>query len=190
METISDIVAEMRAKTAKSKDLAWYDAKKWAELCNRIEMAALHQRVKDMDEAYNDGYGEAEFDSEMVTKCNQPVTDCHGLNAAKMREALENSNGLIEELVLLGEWHESAREQIEENYAALYAPPRNCDVGTVDEQEERFHAFCNRHTNEDAQHCNDCPINNMQTEADCALVWAQMPYGANEKGHDDGDRNK
>lgn len=40
METIADIVAEMRAKTAKSKDEAWYDKKKWAELCNRIEAAA------------------------------------------------------------------------------------------------------------------------------------------------------
>lgn len=55
-------------------------------------------------------------------------------------------------------------------------PLRNCDVGTVDEQEERFCDFCNRHTNEDAQHCNDCPINNIHTEADCVLVWSQMPY--------------
>lgn len=55
-------------------------------------------------------------------------------------------------------------------------PLRNCDVGTVDEQEERFQAFCNRHTVVDAQHCNGCPINNIQTEADCVFVWSQMPY--------------
>jgi hypothetical protein len=108
----------------------------------------------------------------------------------KAREVLENSNGLLEELALMGEWGESAREQIAENKHALAEPLRNCDVGTVDEQEERFHAFCNRHTVVDAQHCNGCPINNIQTEADCVFVWAQMPYGANEKGHDDGDRNK
>lgn len=51
-------------------------------------------------------------------------------NAAKMREALENSNGLLEELALIGEWSESANEQIAENKTALAAPPRNCDVYT------------------------------------------------------------
>lgn len=44
-----------------------------------------------------------------------------------MREALENSNGLLEELAVIGEWGESAREQIAENNASLSAPPRNCD---------------------------------------------------------------
>lgn len=66
--------------------------------------------------------------------------------------------------------------------AALAEPIRNCDIGTAEEQEERFHAFCNRHTVEDAQHCNGCPINNIQTEADCVFVWAQMPYDETEGG--------
>lgn len=48
-------------------------------------------------------------------------------NAAAMREALENSNGLLEELANIGEWGESAKEQIAENNAALAAPARNCD---------------------------------------------------------------
>ena len=52
-------------------------------------------------------------------------------NAAKMREALENSNGLLVELALIGEWSESAREQIAENNAALSAPARNCDLPKV-----------------------------------------------------------
>ena len=47
---------------------------------------------------------------------------------AKLREALENSNGLLEELALMGEWSESAREQIAENKAAIAKPLRNCDV--------------------------------------------------------------
>ena len=53
---------------------------------------------------------------------NEPVG-----NAAAMREALENSNGLLEELAAIGEWGESAREQIAENNAALAVLPRNCD---------------------------------------------------------------
>ena len=52
-------------------------------------------------------------------------------NATKMREALENSNGLLEELALIGEWSESAREQIAENNAALSSPARNCDLPEV-----------------------------------------------------------
>lgn len=47
---------------------------------------------------------------------------------AKLRDALENSNGLLEELALIGEWGESAKEQIAENKAALAKPLRNCDV--------------------------------------------------------------
>ena len=49
-------------------------------------------------------------------------------NTKAMREALENSNGLLEELAAIGEWGESAREQIAENNAALAAPARNCDI--------------------------------------------------------------
>jgi hypothetical protein len=96
--------------------------------------------------------------------------------SSKLREALENSNGLLEELALMGEWGESAREQIAENKHALAEPLRNCDVGTADEQGERFCAFCDSHTNEIGQHCNDCPIFNMPAEADCLLVWSQLPY--------------
>ena len=55
-------------------------------------------------------------------------------NMQKMREALENSNGLLEELGAIGEWGESGRGQIVENNAALSEPPRNCDrFKTADE---------------------------------------------------------
>jgi hypothetical protein len=39
---LNDIVREMRAKTAKTKEEAWYDQARWAELCDRIEAAAKH----------------------------------------------------------------------------------------------------------------------------------------------------
>jgi hypothetical protein len=68
---------------------------------------------------------------------------------------------------------ESAFEKVVE---ALAEPILNRDVGTADDQVERFCAFCDSHTNEDGQHCNDCPIYNMPAEADCLLVWLQMPY--------------
>lgn len=67
---------------------------------------------------------------------------------------------------------------------ALSAPARNCDVGTADEQDARFGEFCvMRRTGSGS--CAGCPdpvggftvANGIR---ECALVWAQMPYEANE----------
>lgn len=102
--------------------------------------------------------------------------------SSKVREALEDSNGLLEELALLGEWGESARAQIAENNAALAEPPRNCDVGNEYEQNERFVKFCREHEkgcglgwgSKEVGHPKvTCPAYKC---LDCGLVWAQMPY--------------
>ena len=48
----------------------------------------------------------------------------------RLREALEDSNELLEELARLGEWWDAAKCQIKDNkeaLATLAAPPRNCD---------------------------------------------------------------
>ena len=61
--------------------------------------------------------------------------------------------------------------------AALSAPPRNCDVGTVEEQVERFQWFCA------TRPCDGCTLKNKVNETlDCSIHWAQMPYeeGDNE----------
>lgn len=56
--------------------------------------------------------------------------------------------------------------------AALAAPPRQCDVGTAEEQMIRFENFC-------FADCNaNCPLYNnpkIRTSEGCALAWAQMP---------------
>lgn len=61
--------------------------------------------------------------------------------------------------------------------AALAAPPRNCDVGTVKEQSQRFDAFCDEHKyvgDDGANWCSrTCPCYN---EINCGVQWAQMPY--------------
>ena len=92
-------------------------------------------------------------------------------NMKAMREALENSIGLLEELVLIGEWGESAKEQIVENRTALAAPLRNCDVGSAEEQSERFGRFCGHYR---VRRCKDCPL---LAKGPCEFEWAQMPYG-------------
>ena len=58
--------------------------------------------------------------------------------------------------------------------AALAVPARNCDVGTADEQVERFHHQCFEwHTGRCSPHCRTLPA---KTRQECALKWAQMPY--------------
>lgn len=92
--------------------------------------------------------------------------------SSKIREAIENSNGLLEELMRLGEWSESAREQIKENKTALAEPLRNCDVGTAEEQSARYAKFCYAHRSYE-KGCGGCPLCG---EPCCELAWAQMPY--------------
>lgn len=61
---------------------------------------------------------------------------------------------------------------------ALSAPPRNCDVGTAQEQDERFHRFCVKHHTGSCAGCHN-PVGDYTVAngvRECALVWAQMPY--------------
>ena len=65
--------------------------------------------------------------------------------------------------------------------AALAAPPRNCEIGTAEEQERRFKEFCAAHwsiNNVDSE-CAGCPLT--IEGAECEFAWAQMQYEA-EKG--------
>ena len=58
--------------------------------------------------------------------------------------------------------------------SALAEPRRNCDVGTPEEQAERFHRQCfEHHTGRCSPHCRTLPA---KTRQECALKWAQMPY--------------
>lgn len=110
---------------------------------------------------------------ETVAACHQPVTDCHGLNAAAMREACANIAEYAktaachtEDAHLLGYLNQIERWA----EAALSAPPRNCDVGTAEEQSDRFEAFCLRHKT-----CPPCPCKYTE-KTHCSINWARMPY--------------
>ena len=61
---------------------------------------------------------------------------------------------------------------------ALSSPPRNCDVGTVEEQTKRMRNNCNKYK----PSCKGCKyVTDLQKE-NCWLAWAQMPYEAEEGG--------
>ena len=108
-------------------------------------------------------------------------------NTAELREAREKMLSL---LMLRGDgkaycilsWDEFNDSQ-KMLRAALSAPPRNCDVGTAEEQEERFILFCHRNSFRGV--CNDsCKFANVNRrlgwqeigQARCFPFWAQMPY--------------
>lgn len=63
--------------------------------------------------------------------------------------------------------------------AALSAPPRNCDVGTPEEQSERWEKFCSEHHKKwiggkiPTGPC-DCPC--YEGNSCNSFLWAQMPY--------------
>ena len=63
--------------------------------------------------------------------------------------------------------------------AALAKPPRNCDMGTAEEQIKRIRRLCKKYRDEIGK-CKGCPVHGVFPK-DCALIWAQMPY---EEGDD------
>lgn len=69
--------------------------------------------------------------------------------------------------------------------AALAKPPRQCDVGTAEDQNDRFNLYCDEHGRycDGSPKCNDCPLlkQMMTNGGKCEFIWAQMPYGAERK---------
>lgn len=61
--------------------------------------------------------------------------------------------------------------------------PRQCDVGTAEEQTKRFHDYCEAFMDNDGT-CTGCPCCG-HPFSKCEFVWAQMPYEDDEKGEVD-----
>ena len=104
----------------------------------------------------------AEDIREIANYLEKAVMNC---NQLKMRNALE---------IILGWYYENhddvaAMDKAMENAkVALSEPPRNCDVGTAEEQGTRLLASFKK-WREDA-------ANNRMRLVDAILKWAQMPY--------------
>ena len=86
-------------------------------------------------------------------------------NNKAMREALElfahmNDDGFYDKSPVV-------RSIVNKARAALAKPPRQCDVGTPEEQETRYHAT--------GELYHTLTLRN-------ALIWAQMPYEPHEEG--------
>ena len=149
-ETIADIVADIRAQNQGLPEDSYALSPLVCDLlslADRIEAAEKHS----------------------VTECNR-----FG-NASKMREALENiaeyakaAECHTEDAHLLGYLNQIAM-WVE---AALSAPPRNCDVGTPEDQHNRFMRFC------DSKSMGYCWGRGCRK---CMAQWWQMPYEGENK---------
>ena len=116
--------------------------------------------------------------------CHQPVTDCQGLgNTTKMSEALERTQRVLHCAIVAEKFKgDDAQEALNVVTTALDAPPRNCDIGTPEEQSDRFYAFCGNHRFQSGIKgiCSSlCPCIMCRDMCHCLTKWSQMPY---EKG--------
>ena len=96
-------------------------------------------------------------------------------NQMKMREALEWLLGFGYSTTDGGFHMQDAKMVRNKIEAALSAPPRQCDVGTAEEQGNRMRRFCAKQKRNGIINCGYCQIRH-QYERDCTLDWAQMPY--------------
>lgn len=161
METIEDIVREMRSgklsATVECENCGSEYEQRFSfdTLADRIE--AAHKRA--------------------VTNCNQ----------LKTREALKYLRDASQEfchLILNSKYIRifdkykypevaRIRDAIANAGVTLSAPARNCDVGTVKEQTDRYTKFCGSHKNTHGN-CISCPACKMVGR--CEFHWSQMPY--------------
>lgn len=171
METIDEIVREMRiigGIEEKSTDQihSSFQSHGLRMFADRIEAAAKREREAGAEASQICG----EI-GEMVGRdaaCHQPVTDCHGLNAAAMREALSDAcYAMFNFLKTQNGGYEEMSNALDKAKAALAKPPRNCDVGTAEEKFNRFDRWCNSMVIK-----NCCGVDCRK----CFIAWWQMPY--------------
>lgn len=101
----------------------------------------------------------------------------------KTREALSEIIDLINKWLtdgVMAHWQYSQLFDVAN--AALAEPLRNCEVGTAEEQAERFNDYCHKQGNRCCVgRCKEsCPVFRGY-KVDCAIVWAQMPYESEVK---------
>ena len=132
-----------------------------AELADRIEAAAMREREAGAEAAQICGeIGEAIGRGSTREKSSQIG------NVAEMRKALSDACYAMFNFLKTqnGGWDEMANA-LDKAKAALADPPRNCDVGTVEEQIKRHRNFCNSNVCKCAPSCKIC-----------FAKWTQMPY--------------
>ena len=177
-ETIADIVAEMRIGDLCAEDTSAsrpeFINDFLASYADRIEAAAKREREAGAEAAQICGEIGEMVGREATTEKSSAVD-----NAATVRGiAQEMLNTSMQEITAdrINGWASrlaAACEQSVTDCNQLGNTPRNCDVGTAEEQEERYEKFCYAHRSRE-KGCGDCPL--LDGGPCCELAWTQMPY--------------
>lgn len=163
-DTLVDIVADFRQYVAHAK-IPPEVAETIACYLDRIEAAWKREKAEAEAAALSAG-------GIVEAARHQPIG-----NAAAMREALVK----IREYIITGNTGYEPKELLELilNWcdSSLTKPPRNCDVGTAEEQEKRFTEVCKANSEDGVRGiCSEtCPFGR-DYQSECALAWAQMKY--------------
>lgn len=104
--------------------------------------------------------------------------------SSKLREALSDAcYAMFNFLKTQNGGYEEMAIALDKAKATLATEPlRNCDVGTAEEQNERFRKSCKYLNAPPSQYrtCVGCPVHNeiakTGNNVSCYLFWAQMPY--------------
>ena len=79
-------------------------------------------------------------------------------------------------------WQPDIRKAHEMVNAALSEPPRNCDVGTAEEQARRYAQHCDTYLRDDgSKPCTGCSCCGKVPFGKCEFAWAQLPYESEAK---------
>ena len=98
-------------------------------------------------------------------------------NAAAMREALLEASIALSSATHHHLTEDDAKECLAVIESALSKPPRNCDVGTAEEQAKRFNSSCKTHLSGIRDICSpQCPCIECRSMFHCLTKWAQMQY--------------
>ena len=185
-ETIADIVAEMRKDIAEGTVGIWSDfggeiARSYAD---SIEAAMRHQFREVTKMIPNEEVAVSKMETTNQTREKSSAVG----NAAEMREALLETKSVIARCMEIlnkipgGVPYDGLIDDVADELCdlrdshvkpALSAPPRNCDVGTDEEQSRRYEELCDSHTCGSICSATGCPM----YEYDCSpFAWGQMPY--------------
>ena len=100
-------------------------------------------------------------------------------NAEAMRKALLEASIALSDATHHHMTEDDAKDCLAVIETAITEPPRNCDVGTAEEQAERFYAFCGYHRFQSGIKgmCSSlCPCIRCRDMCNCITTWEQMPY--------------
>ena len=100
-------------------------------------------------------------------------------NAEAMRKALLEASIALSDATHHHMTEDDAKDCLAVIETAITEPPRNCDVGTAEEQAERFYAFCGYHRFQSGIKgmCSSlCPCIRCRDMCNCITTCEQMPY--------------